>query len=67
MVYNLRIDTPYNTIYLLVDDIMDPDVEEIIHQPWVKAVWMRWIDEEKEVDKCCKRLVKVKEGDKYGK
>lgn len=67
MVYNLRIDTPYNTIYLLVDDIMDLDVEEIIHQPWVKRVWYRWIETEVEADKRCKRLVKVKEGDKYGK
>lgn len=65
--YNLRLDTAYNTIYLLVDDVLDPKVQEIIHQPWVKAVWTRWIDMESEIDKRCKRLVKVKEGGNYGK
>ena len=65
--YNLRLDTTYNTIYLLVDDVLDPEVQEIIYQPWVKAVWYRWIDMESEIDKRCKRLVKVKEGGNYGK
>lgn len=58
--YNLRLDTIYNTIYLLVDDVLDPDVQEIIREPWVKQVWYRFIDEEKEVDKRCKRLVRGK-------
>lgn len=58
--YNLRIDTPYNTIYLLVDDVMDEDVQEIIHQPWAKQVFYKWIETEAEVDKRCKRLVRGK-------
>lgn len=65
--YNLRLDTAYNTIYLLVDDVLDPEVQEIIRQPWVKAVWTRWIETEVEADKRCKRLVKVKEGGMNGK
>lgn len=65
--YNLRLDTTYNTIYLLVDDVLDPEVQEIIHSPWVKAVWTRWIETEVETDKRCKRLVKMKEGGMNGK
>lgn len=58
--YNLRIDTPYNTIYLLVDDVMDEDVQEIIHQPWVKQVFYRCTQEETVVDTRYKRLVRRK-------
>ena len=65
--YNLRLDTTYNTIYLLVDDVLDPEVQEIIREPWVKAVWYRWIGAEAEADKRCKRLVKAKEGGMNGK
>lgn len=36
--YKLTIETPYNTIYLLVDDENSEEIEEILSQPWVKSV-----------------------------
>ena len=36
--YKLTIETPYNTIYLLVDDEDSEEIEEILSQPWVKSV-----------------------------
>ena len=59
--YKVRLDTIYNTIYLLVDDINDPAVAEIIHQPWVKQVWTNWIDGEIEENTQYKRLIRRKD------
>ncbi len=64
--YNLTLDTTIGPIYLIVDDVMDPDVEEIIHQPWVKSVMYRYHEVEDNENGKFKRLVKVKGGDDCG-
>ena len=65
--YKLTIDTTIGPIYLLVDDIKDPDIDEIIHQPWVKSVTSQYNEMEDNENGKFKRLIKVKGGDEYGK
>ena len=36
--YELTIETDYNIIQLLIEDTQDPEVLEILEQPWVKQV-----------------------------
>ena len=60
-VYNVEIETQYNTIYLTVDDIDDPDVKEIITQPWVVHVKYWRVVGDNVKDNGFKRLVRRKE------
>ena len=46
--YYLKIKTKFNEIELLVDDYYDEEVQQIITQPYVEAVYLRCIDEEQE-------------------
>lgn len=59
--YKLTILTPYNTIYLLVDDINDRDIKEIVRQPWVKRYEYYYISDDTKVDACYKRLIRRKD------
>ena len=36
--YNIQIKTKYNTIHISVQDLEDPEVKEILKQPWVEDV-----------------------------
>lgn len=36
--YELYIKTKFNEIKLLIDDINDPNVKEILEQPWIEEV-----------------------------
>lgn len=36
--YELYIKTKFNEIRLLVEDTNDPDVKEILEQPWIEEV-----------------------------
>lgn len=46
--YYLKIKTKFNEIELLVDDYYDEEVQQIITQPYVEAVYLCCIDEEQE-------------------
>lgn len=58
--YNLTIITKYNTIYLAVDDINDPEVQEILDQPWVVDVKYWQILENDGENSKFKRLIRRK-------
>ena len=62
--YYLKIETKFNEIELAVDDFYDENVQLLIQQPYVQAVYLRWIDEKEyqtnpEYHKA-KRLIKEK-------
>lgn len=61
--YNLTIETPYNTIYLCVDALDYPEVDEILKQPWVKSVKVDEILPEKCDNGKFKRLVRRKDAE----
>ena len=58
--YNFEITTPYNVIYLTVDNPNDPDLVEILEQPWVIDVKYWRVLEEKDENCKFKRLRRVK-------
>ena len=55
--YRVRIKTKYNVINLIVDDVNDPEVQEILDQPYVEEVYIETTKHYKEGEmKLCKRL-----------
>lgn len=60
--YKLTILTPYNTIYLSVDDVNAPDIKEILSQPWVKDVKIEVNTADFDENGMFKRLVRGKYG-----
>lgn len=43
--YYLKIKTKFNLIELAVDDFYDEGVQQLIQQPYVQGVYLRWISE----------------------
>ena len=43
--YYLKIKTKFNFIELVVDDFYEESVQQLIQQPYVQGVYLRWIDE----------------------
>lgn len=55
--YKVRIKTKYNVINLIVNDVNDPEVQEILDQPYVEEVYIETTEHYKEGEmKLCKRL-----------
>lgn len=50
--YYLKIKTKFNLIELIVDDFYDEGVQQLIRQPYVQGVYLRWISE-KEYETSC--------------
>lgn len=55
--YEIYIKTKYNEIKIFVEDINDPQVQEILTQPWVEDTKIEKIN--REPDKNFKKLVKM--------
>lgn len=55
--YEIYIKTKYNEIKIFVEDINDPQVQEILAQPWVEDTKIEKIN--REPDKNFKKLVKM--------
>ncbi len=55
--YEIYIKTKYNEIKIFVEDINDPQVQEILSQPWVEDTKIEKIN--REPDKNFKKLVKM--------
>ena len=60
--YNIKLDTKYGDIKIIVNDIHDEDVQTIIERPYINGVYIRCIDEEIKTNKYSKikRLKKEK-------
>ena len=43
--YYLKIETKYNEIKLENDDFYDENIQQLIRQPYVQGVFLRYIDE----------------------
>ncbi len=43
--YYLKIETKYNEIKLVTDDFYDENIQQLIRQPYVQGVFLRYIDE----------------------
>lgn len=43
--YYIKIETKYNEIKLVTDDFYDENIQQLIRQPYVQGVYLRWIDE----------------------
>lgn len=55
--YELYIKTKFNEIKLLIDDINDPDVKEILKQPWIEEVKLTQVKDKSKSD--YKKLIKT--------
>ena len=55
--YELYIKTKFNEIKLLIDDVNDPDVKEILEQPWVEKVKIMQVKDKPKSD--YKKLIKT--------
>lgn len=42
--YYLKIKTKFNEIELVIDDFYDEGVQQLIQQPYVQGVYLRWIN-----------------------
>ena len=67
MMYNLTLYTKYGTIYLLVDDVLTYDIQELMHRPWVEGVAYRWHDGRDNENGKFKRLIIPNERRKHRK
>ena len=43
--YYIKIKTRFNEIKLIIDDFYDGRIQQLIRQPYVQGVYLRWIDE----------------------
>ena len=43
--YYLKIKTKFNLIEIIVDDFYEESVQQLIQQPYVQGVYLRWISE----------------------
>lgn len=43
--YYIKIKTKFNEIKLIIDDFYDERIQQLIRQPYVQGVYLRWIDE----------------------
>ena len=43
--YYLKIKTKYNLIKVVTDDFYDENIQQLIRQPYVQGVFLRYIDE----------------------
>ncbi len=43
--YYIKIKTKFNEIKLIIDDFYDEGVQNLIKQPYVQGVYLRWISE----------------------
>ena len=57
--YKIKIKTKYNTVEFIAEDFFSQEVQEIINQPYVEEIYLRFIDYEN-IDnyKDIKKLVK---------
>lgn len=55
--YELYIKTKFNEVKLLINDINDPDVKEILEQPWIEEVKLTQVKDKPKSD--YKKLIKT--------